>query len=93
MMLWRVLPEMWRRRIVVYPLLALVAGCTTAAVEFTWYGVATAINPWRVLAANESIAFGLRPAHWVFVVALGMALLVAARRMRLPARASSTSNA
>jgi len=96
MMLWRALPEVWRRRIIVYPLLAVVAGCAAAAIEFTWYGVATAINPWRVLAANESIAFGLRPAHWVFVVALGIALLMVARRVRLPrlpARVSSTGNA
>ena len=96
MMLWRALPEVWRRRIIVYPLLAVVAGCAAAAIEFTWYGVATAINPWRVLAANESIAFGLRPAHWVFVVALGIALLMTARRVRLPrlpARVSSTGNA
>jgi len=96
MMLWRALPEVWRRRIIVYPLLAVVAGCAAAAIEFTWYGAATAINPWRVLAANESIAFGLRPAHWVFVVALGIALLMVARRVRLPrlpARVSSTGNA
>ena len=37
----------------------------TAAVEFGWYALATGIDPWRVLAANLDVAFGLRPALWV----------------------------
>ena len=95
LMLWRALPDGWRRKVAVYPLLALIAGAAAAAIEFTWYGVATAINPWRVLAANESIAYGLRPAHWVVVVTIGIALLMALRRglLRFPTRVGSASRA
>jgi hypothetical protein len=34
-----------------------------------------------VLAANESIRFALRPAHWVAVVGLGVVLLAATMRL------------
>ncbi|MGE0225135.1 MAG: sulfite oxidase heme-binding subunit YedZ [Acetobacteraceae bacterium] len=80
LMVWRVLPDAWRRPLAVYPVLAVVAGLATAGVEFAWYGIATNIDPWRVLAANESISYGLRPAHWVFVAGVAAAVLVAVRR-------------
>jgi methionine sulfoxide reductase heme-binding subunit len=80
LMAWRALPDAWRRRVAIYPALAIVIAAATAGVEFAWYGVATRINPWRVLAANESIGYGLRPAHWVLVVTLAAALIIAARR-------------
>jgi sulfoxide reductase heme-binding subunit YedZ len=60
---------------------SLVAAIATAWIEFAWYALATGINPWRVLAANESIRFGLRPAHWVAVVGLGVVLLAATMRL------------
>jgi sulfoxide reductase heme-binding subunit YedZ len=88
LMLWRALPEAWRRRpgIVftgaLYLGLAVIAALATAALEFAWYGLATRINPWRLLAADETIAYGLRPAHWVFVVALGLAVLAVMRRLQ-----------
>ena len=59
----------------------LVAAVATAGIEFGWSAVTTGINPWRVLAANESVRFGLRPAHWVAVVGLGVVLLAAAMRL------------
>jgi sulfoxide reductase heme-binding subunit YedZ len=95
LMAWRAVPEAWRRKpgfgftAVFYGSLAIVAGLATAALEFTWYSLATKVNPWRVLYANESIDRGLRPAHWVFVVAASLAVVFVARRfMRtsLPAR-------
>ena len=52
--------------------LALCAGLTTVALEFAWYGLATGIDPWRVLAANLDVGYGLRPAVWVLVVGLGL---------------------
>jgi sulfoxide reductase heme-binding subunit YedZ len=61
----------------------------TAVLEFAWYGLATKVNPWRVLVANETIDRGLRPAHWVFVVTTSLALVFIARRltrMSRPAR-------
>ncbi len=53
-------------------LLALAPGCglATAALEFAWYGLATGINPWRVLEANLDVAYGPRPALWVGLLAL-----------------------
>ena len=52
--------------------LAFGAAFATAAVEFTWYGLATGINPWLVLEANLDVSFGLRPAVWVLAVGLGI---------------------
>ena len=95
LMAWRSVPEAVRRRqgiaqtAALYAGLAVVAGLGTAALEFAWYGLATKVNPWRVIAANESIARGLRPAHWVFVVTAALLLVFVARRLmptRAPAR-------
>jgi sulfoxide reductase heme-binding subunit YedZ len=91
LMLWRAIPETWRRRqgvafvATLYSGLAVLATLATAALEFAWYGLATRINPWRVLAANETISRGLRPAHWVFVVVVIIVVVTVARRI-LPNR-------
>jgi sulfoxide reductase heme-binding subunit YedZ len=66
--------------------LAVGAAAVTAALEFGWYGLATGIDPWRVLAANLDVAFGLRPALWVLVAGLGAAALRAVPRGRRVAR-------
>ena len=81
LMLWRLLPARWQRSIAVYPLLALVSGAATAGIEFAWYGIATHINPWRVLAADETLRFGLRPAHYVVLVTLGLGVVILVRRI------------
>jgi sulfoxide reductase heme-binding subunit YedZ len=65
----------------VYGGLAVVSGLVTAGLEFAWYGVATRVNPWRVIAANETISRGLRPAHWVFVVTLAFVVVFILRRL------------
>jgi methionine sulfoxide reductase heme-binding subunit len=86
LMAWRQLPETWRRRqglgfaAVLYGGLAILSALVTAGVEYAWYGLTTKVNPMRVLLANETIAHGLRPAHWVFVVTVGVAIVVLARR-------------
>lgn len=90
LMIWRALPEAWRRPIAVYPAMAVLAGVLTAGIEFGWYALASGIDPWRVLSANQSIDFGLRPAHWVFVTATGVAAVILARRL-MPGRAVSAS--
>jgi len=87
LMAWRTLPEAWRRKqgvaftAALYSGLAVLSGLVTAAMEFGWYGVATKVNPWRVLYANESIDRGLRPAHWVFVVTAALVVVFVARRL------------
>jgi sulfoxide reductase heme-binding subunit YedZ len=83
LMLWRPLPEAWKRRVATYAALAIVTGLATVGLEFAWYGIATSIDPWRVLLANQSIDFGLRPAHWAFVVAVAVAVLVPLRRLAI----------
>jgi methionine sulfoxide reductase heme-binding subunit len=87
LMAWRAVPEAWRRKqgiaviAALYSGLAVISGLVTAALEFGWYGVATKVNPWRVLYANESIDRGLRPAHWVFVVTASLVVVVVVRRL------------
>lgn len=83
MMLWRAVPTRWQRGIVVYPVLAVVSPLATAGIEFAWYALATRIDPWRVLAVNESLRFGLRPAHDVFIAGVVAVVLLAARRFIL----------
>jgi sulfoxide reductase heme-binding subunit YedZ len=80
LMLWRLLPTAWQRPIAVYPALALLSGAAAAGIEFAWYGIATHISPWRVLDANETLHFGLRPAHYVVLVTLGLGVIIVARR-------------
>ena len=79
--LWRALPMGWQRGVAVTPALAVVAALATAGIEFAWYGLATRIDPWRVLATNESLDFGLRPAHFVFLAGAAVVVLVVGRRV------------
>ncbi len=87
LMTWRALPEEWRRRqgigavAALYGGLAVSSGIATVGLEYAWYGLATNVNPMRVLLANETIARGLRPAHWVFVVTASLMMLFIARRL------------
>jgi sulfoxide reductase heme-binding subunit YedZ len=86
LLLWRALPTAWQRSLFAQAALAIVAACASAGIEFAWYGLATGINPWRVLAASESLHFGLRPAHYVVLVGLAVVLLAGLRRIRGLAR-------
>ena len=78
---WRLLPAGWRRRPAALVLLAIVAAALTAGLEAGWYAIATGIPAGRVFAANFSLIAGLRPAHWVGLAGLVLALLVALRRL------------
>ena len=80
LMLWRMAPMAWQRNVGVHLALTVVAAVATAWIEFAWYAIATGINPWRVLAASETLHFGLRPAHYVALVGLGVTLVAAVRR-------------
>ncbi len=89
LMLWRALPDAWRRSWPALMALAVGASCATAAIEYAWYAVATRIPLDRVFAANLDIDWedGLRPAHWVLIVTLAVAVAgaVHSRRLRGPA--------
>ncbi len=80
LMLWRALPASWQRPIAIFPVLAALSAAAAAGIEFAWYGIATHINPWRVLAADETLRFGLRPAHYVALVTLGLGVVILVRR-------------
>jgi sulfoxide reductase heme-binding subunit YedZ len=92
LMAWRAVPETWRRKpgiaftAALYGGLAVMSALVTAAMEFGWYGLTTKVDPWRVLYANESISRGLRPAHWLFVVTLSLALVFIGRRLMRTSR-------
>lgn len=87
LMAWRVVPETWRRTqgiafvAALYGGLAVLSSVATAGLEFAWYGLATKVNPLRVLYANETIGRGLRPAHWVFVVTASLVVVFVVRRL------------
>jgi sulfoxide reductase heme-binding subunit YedZ len=72
LMLWRALPAGWQRSGLVYVPLAVASAVAAAGIEYAWYDIATHVNAARVLAANESLRFGLRPAHWVLIWALAI---------------------
>ena len=74
-MLWRILPMPWQRTVAAQLAITIVAALATAGIEFAWYAIATGINPWRVLAASETLRFGLRPAHYVALTGCGVTLL------------------
>jgi sulfoxide reductase heme-binding subunit YedZ len=54
---------------------AAAGGLLTAFAEFAWYGLATGVDPFRVLKANLVFSYGLRPAWIVFLVGLIVALI------------------
>jgi methionine sulfoxide reductase heme-binding subunit len=87
LLLWRALPMAWQRNPLAQLSLAVAAALASAGIEFAWYGLATGINPWRVLAASETLHFGLRPAHYVALAGLAVVVLAGLRRMTGMARA------
>ncbi len=85
LLLWRARPPAWQRSPVALLGLGAMAAFAAAGIEFAWYGLATGINPWRVLAASETLRFGLRPAHYVALTGLGVVMLLGMRRiMEMP---------
>jgi len=54
---------------------AAAGALLTTVVEFAWYGLATGVDPFRVLKANLVFAYGLRPAWIVLLVGLAVALI------------------
>ena len=81
LMLWRTLPMAWQRSPIAQLALSVVAAFAAVGIEFGWYALATGINPWRVLAASETIDFGLRPAHYVALAGLAVPLLAGLRQV------------
>jgi methionine sulfoxide reductase heme-binding subunit len=65
------------RRVPLTPLVlsaaALAGGVMTAILEFTWYAIATGVDPWRIAGANLVLTFGPRPALIVALAGLALA--------------------
>jgi methionine sulfoxide reductase heme-binding subunit len=62
--------------------LAAAAAVLTAGAEISWHAAATGVDAWRMLAAHLDMAYGLRPAWWVFSAGLGAAAAGALGRVR-----------
>jgi sulfoxide reductase heme-binding subunit YedZ len=76
--------------------LALISGITSALLEALWYATMTGVMASRILLANLDIAFGVRPALWVVLAGLALALvgLVRSRARRdAPAPRRATAGA
>jgi sulfoxide reductase heme-binding subunit YedZ len=54
--------------------ISIAAALLTALIEAGWYAGLTGIDPWRVLSANLSFAYSIRPAWWVLFTGLGVTL-------------------
>jgi sulfoxide reductase heme-binding subunit YedZ len=70
------------------PLLGLSAAATllTVIVEGIWYELATGIGGGRLITANFSLDFGIRPAAWVLAAGLAVTLAAELRRRFRPGR-------
>lgn len=53
---------------------AVFAAAFTAGIEYAWYALATGIPADRVFAANFDVATAIRPAIWVGLAGLGVAV-------------------
>lgn len=92
LMAWRLLPGWARAHGLALAGLALAAALATAAVEFAWYATATRLPAERILAANLGLGAGPRPAHWVLLAGLAVALLPWLRRItRRPGRRAAAT--
>ncbi len=81
LVLWRRLPAAHHGHPGALLLLAPLTAVAAAGLEYAWYALATSVPAERVLLANLDVSFGLRPALWVGVVALGVAMAAALRRL------------
>lgn len=79
---------------------ALLAGLATAGIETTWYALTSGVSAKLVFEANADILTyqdfaSIRPAHWVALAGLGVALVhgLRARTPRPPRRAREPATA
>jgi sulfoxide reductase heme-binding subunit YedZ len=96
LMVWRALPTGIRLAVPTLFAMVPVSGILTMGLEFAWYGLATKVDPFRILSANWNERFFPRPAHEVAAVALVVAIVVTARRWRARrpvARPGASTNA
>jgi sulfoxide reductase heme-binding subunit YedZ len=80
LLLWRRLSRPQQGRLNWLPAIAVGAAVLTAIAEALWYGLATRLSGWRVLAANLNPEMDPRPAVLVLLAGLGVWGLAALRR-------------
>ena len=71
--------------------IALLAGLATALLETGWYALTSGVSPWLVFQANADILTywdyaSIRPAHWVALAGLAVAVAHAWRARKPRAR-------
>lgn len=71
--------------------IALLAGLATALLETGWYALTSGVSPWLVFQANADILIywdyaSIRPAHWVALAGLAVAVAHAWRARKPRAR-------
>lgn len=81
-MIWRLTTPASRLQWWPLPVITLAASLATAGIEATWYGLATRIDPVRVLQANLDLGYGPRPAVSILGCGLILCLIAAIRRWR-----------
>ena len=81
LMIWRLMPERLRTRTLGLALLAVGATLSTLVFEVAWYGLVNHVDPMRILAANIDPDLAPRPALKVLAAAVGVIVLMAARRL------------
>jgi len=82
LLVWRLLPRAWRDKPWPLPILAIIATVATALFEAGWYYARNGVDPAMIIDANFDVSYGLRPAVWVGIVALSVALAAAARSIK-----------
>jgi len=95
---WRLLQK-WRGAVTTPWLLvlAIAAAGTTALVEAAWYAAATGVNAWRIFLANFDFSYVVRPAWWVLIAGIIVAVTAwfwqMLRPTHRPAARKTTSSA
>ena len=89
LMLWRLLPAGRDRGPLALLGLACAASVATIVLEFAWYRFGTRVDPWRVVAGEFDIEYGLRPAGQVLALGLLVATAVELRRFSITRRAGA----
>lgn len=69
---------------------AVASGVATAALEALYYKLSTTVSIWRVISANLDFSYTIRPAWWVLLAGLMVAVL-AEVRVRFGARVARNS--
>ncbi len=81
LMLWRRLPAGRDRTVVPMVGLAVASALVTLATEFLWYRFGTKIDPWRAMAIEADVQYGLHPAALVLALGLLAATAIGLRQL------------